>query len=86
MNGQAPLRTTDTTAALLALPPSAKLVAKTLEYEGELTQSQLVYRTLLPERTVRDALTRLEKNQVVTSRASPMDARQRLYSLAGGET
>lgn len=63
------------------LPPSAKLVLKTLEYEGDLTQSQLTEETLLPGRTVRYALTRLEDEQIVTSRISFVDARQRVYSL-----
>lgn len=75
MNAHASRTKTNTASDLLEFPPSAKLVAKTLEYEGELTQSQLVYRTLLPERTVRDALMRLEEHRVVTSRTSPMDAR-----------
>jgi len=63
------------------LPPSAKLVAKTLAYEGELTQSQLAEETLLPGRTVRHALTQLEGENLVTSRISFVDARQRIYAL-----
>jgi DNA-binding MarR family transcriptional regulator len=69
--------------ALCDLPPSAKLVAKTLEYEGELTQSGLAAETLLPPRTVRHALKRLEEHEIVESRISFVDARQRVYSLAG---
>jgi DNA-binding MarR family transcriptional regulator len=69
---------------LLDLPPSAKLVAKTLEYEGDATQAQLAESTLLPVRTVRDAVSRLEENGVVSSRISFQDARQRVYSLDGG--
>jgi len=57
------------------------LVAKTLEYEGESTQSDLAESTRLPARTVRHALTELETNDLVTSRMSFMDARQRIYSL-----
>ena len=67
------------------LPPSAKLVAKTLEYEGESTQSGLAESTLLPPRTVRYALTQLEENGIATSRISFMDARQRIYSLESGD-
>ena len=74
-----PERDTD----LLDLPPSAKLVAKTLEYEGDATQSQLAESTLLPVRTVRDAVTRLEQSGIVRSRISFQDARQRIYSLDG---
>lgn len=63
------------------LPPSAKLVAKTLEYEGTQTQEQLVRETLLPPRTVRYALTRLEERGVIDVRFSFTDARKRLYTL-----
>jgi len=63
------------------LPPSAKLVAKVLEYNGSLTQSQLAEETLLPPRTVRYALSRLEDVGVVESRFSFADARKRIYSL-----
>ncbi|WP_434530205.1 winged helix-turn-helix transcriptional regulator (plasmid) [Haloarcula sp. NS06] len=68
-------------AELQELPPSAKLVAKTLEYEGKLTQSQLSESTLLPIRTVRSALRTLEENDIVIARISTMDARQQVYSL-----
>ena len=63
------------------LPPSAKLVAKVLEYNGTQTQSQLAEETLLPARTVRYALTRLEDVGVVDSRFSFADARKRIYTL-----
>ncbi|HMB49725.1 MarR family transcriptional regulator [Natronoarchaeum rubrum] len=63
------------------LPPSAKLVAKVLEYNDTLTQSQLAEETLLPARTVRYALNRLEEEGVVDSRFSFSDARKRLYTL-----
>ena len=63
------------------LPPSAKLVAKVLEYEDTLTQSQLAEETLLPPRTVRYALSRLEDAGAVESRFSFSDARKRLYTL-----
>jgi len=63
------------------LPPSAKLVAKVLEYNDTLTQSELADETLLPPRTVRYALSRLEDADVVDSRFSFSDARKRLYSL-----
>ena len=68
--------------ALRELPPSAKLVAKVLEYNDTLTQRQLAEETLLPPRTVRYALTRLEDAGVVDSRYSFVDARKRVYTLA----
>ena len=64
------------------LPPSAKLVAKVLDYNDTLTQSELAEETLLPPRTVRYALSRLEEEEVVDSRFSFADARKRLYTLA----
>jgi DNA-binding MarR family transcriptional regulator len=67
--------------AVQDLPPSAKLVAKMLDYNGALTQSQLAEETLLPARTVRYALGRLEDNDVVESRFSFNDARKRVYTL-----
>jgi DNA-binding MarR family transcriptional regulator len=72
--------------AVRDLPPSAKLVAKTLEYNDTLTQSQLAEETLLPPRTVRYALNRLEEVGVVDSRFSFSDARKRIYTLTIDET
>ncbi len=72
---------TDRWDAVRELPPSAKLVAKVLEYNDTLTQSELAEETLLPPRTVRYALSRLEDADVVESRFSFSDARKRLYSL-----
>ena len=68
--------------AVADLPPSAKLVAKVLEYNDRLTQSQLAEETMLPARTVRYALTRLEDVEAVESRFSFTDARKRVYTLA----
>ena len=68
-------------AAVADLPPSAKLVAKVLEYNDTLTQSELADETLLPPRTVRYALSRLDEEDVVHSRFSFADARKRLYTL-----
>lgn len=62
-------------------PPSAKFVYKTLEYEGELTQSQLVDETLLSARTVRYALTELQDRNLIRDEIYFADARKRLYSL-----
>ena len=67
--------------AVAELPPSAKLVAKVLEYNERLTQSQLAAETMLPSRTVRYAITRLEAVDAVESRFSFTDARKRVYAL-----
>ncbi|MFP8889111.1 MarR family transcriptional regulator [Natrialbaceae archaeon A-CW2] len=63
------------------LPPSAKLVAKVLEYNETMTQQQIAEESLLPARTVRYALNRLDEENVIESRFSFSDARKRLYSL-----
>lgn len=73
-------------STLEALPPSAKLVYKTLEYEGPLTQGQLAAQSLLPARTVRYALSTLEDEGVVTDELYIQDARKRLYSLAAEQS
>jgi len=69
------------TEAIRDLPPSAKLVAKVLEYNDTLTQSQIAEESLLPDRTVRYALNRLDDEGIVDSRFSFSDARKRLYTL-----
>lgn len=66
---------------LADLPPSAKLVAKVLEHESPMTQAELAEETLLPTRTVRYALERLERVDLVTSKPSLRDARKRVYEL-----
>jgi DNA-binding MarR family transcriptional regulator len=68
-------------ATIQELPPSAKLVIKVLEYNDALTQGELVDETLLPPRTVRFAVSRLDEVGVIESRFSFTDARKRLYSL-----
>ena len=67
-------------AEVAELPPSAKLVYKTLEYEGSLTQSQLAEESLLPQRTVRHALGKLQNAGVVEESAYLMDARKSMYT------
>jgi DNA-binding MarR family transcriptional regulator len=67
---------------LRELPPSAKLVAKVLETDAPLSQSGLAEETLLPDRTVRYALNRLDEVGLVESRYSFYDARKRVYALA----
>ncbi|MBS3761101.1 helix-turn-helix transcriptional regulator [Halodesulfurarchaeum sp.] len=64
------------------LPPSAKLVLKVLEYNGGLTQKQIVGKSRLSQRTVRDALDRLQDRTIVEKNIYIPDARQNLYTLA----
>jgi len=67
---------------LLSMPPSSKLILKTLEYEGALTQKDLVNKTLLPARTVRLALSNLLKKGYVKKKVSIRDARQKIYEIS----
>ncbi len=66
---------------MLGMPPSAKLVLKTLEYEGAMNQKELIARTLLPARTVRLALNHLINKGYVRRKASLRDAREKIYEL-----
>lgn len=66
---------------LADLPPSAKLVYKVLEYNGGMTQKQIVEESMLSARTVRYALERLEEIGVVGEDVYFADARQNLYEL-----
>ena len=77
----APLSDSEYRSRLRELPPSAKLVAKVLEIDDQLSHAELVEETLLPDRTVRYALDRLEGESLVESRMSFRDARKRVYIL-----
>lgn len=66
---------------MLKMPPSAKLILKTLEYEGSLSQKELATRTMLPQRTIRLALSHLLSQGYVKKKTSLRDARQRIYEL-----
>lgn len=66
---------------MLRMPPSAKLILKTLEYEGALSQKDLASRTMLPERTIRLSLSHLVSQGYVKKKTSLRDARQRIYEL-----
>jgi len=71
---------------LAELPPSAKLVFKTLQYKGELTQKELCEETQLAPRTVRYAIKRLENHGIVSSDLNIRDARQSFYSISADNT
>jgi DNA-binding MarR family transcriptional regulator len=76
---------TDNESAVASLPPSAKLVYKTLQYEGAMTQAQLADASLLPQRTVRHALKKLESADIVEESVYLMDARKSNYHLSDSE-
>ncbi|MFB6081428.1 MAG: helix-turn-helix transcriptional regulator [Halanaeroarchaeum sp.] len=72
---------TQTDERVRDLPPSGKLVLKVLEYNGGLTQKQIVEKSRLSQRTVRDALDRLQEHGIVEKNIYVPDARQNLYTL-----
>jgi DNA-binding MarR family transcriptional regulator len=76
-----PLADPEFRETLRELPPSAKLIAKVLEDAQPLSQGQLAEESLLPDRTVRYALNRLEEQDLVDSRYSFRDARKQVYFL-----
>jgi transcription initiation factor IIE alpha subunit len=63
------------------LPPSAKLVFKTLEAKGQMTQKEIIHETILPSRTVRYALNRLKEEKILMERFYFIDSRQSLYEI-----
>jgi DNA-binding Lrp family transcriptional regulator len=71
--------------AIQDAPPSAKLLYKVLEYNGSLTQKGIVEKSMLSQRTVRDAIDRLAELGVVRESVYIPDARQSLYELTVGE-
>lgn len=81
VNTPASLSETEFRDRLRELPPSAKLVAKVLEGDAPLSQGQLAEESLLPDRTVRYALNRLEESELIGSRYSFKDARKQVYFL-----
>lgn len=80
-SSDSPLTDSEFRERLRELPPSAKLVAKVLESDTPLSQGQLAEESLLPDRTVRYALNRLEEVELVESRYSFHDARKQVYFL-----
>ncbi|MCL9814765.1 MULTISPECIES: MarR family transcriptional regulator [Natranaeroarchaeum] len=76
-----PLSDAEYRERLRELPPSAKLIAKVLETDAPLSQGQLAEESLLPDRTVRYALNRLEEVDLIGSRYSFRDARKQVYFL-----
>jgi DNA-binding transcriptional ArsR family regulator len=78
---ESPLADPEFRDRLRELPPSAKLIAKILADGAPLPQGQLAEESLLPDRTVRYALNRLDEAGLVDSRYSFRDARKQVYFL-----
>jgi len=60
-------------------PPSAKFIYKMLQYEGPLTQKELIKASMLPGRTVRSSLAYLIKNGLIIRQTSLRDTRQSTF-------
>ena len=63
------------------LPASSKLVYKLLQYEGNMTQKEIINYSFLPERTVRYALNVLLKKGLIAHQPHFSDARQTVYGV-----
>jgi len=68
------------TEEILKLPPSAKLILKVIEYEGPLSRKEIIERTLLPERTVRYAISQLLRRGLISRSLDPRNPRQQVYA------
>jgi NAD+ kinase len=71
----------DPSPVLQDAPPSARFVLKLLEFEGPLTQQEMIRESGLSPRTIRNALTFLLSQGFVTKEPSLRDARQDVYTL-----
>ena len=71
----------DAAPVLAAAPPSARFVLKLLEFEGPLTQQEMIRESGLSPRTIRNALSFLLAQGLVTKEPSLRDARQDVYTL-----
>jgi NAD+ kinase len=61
------------------LPCSAKLVLKIIEAKGKATFKELLQESLLPERTLREAIRLLIKGGFIKRRICLNDTRTRIY-------
>jgi DNA-binding MarR family transcriptional regulator len=62
--------------------PSSKFILKVIEFEGPLTQKEIIKATQLPARTVRRNLENLIKKGVILKKPFLEDPRQSLYLIA----
>jgi NAD+ kinase len=62
-------------------PPSAKFLFKILQYEGALTQKELIQMSAMPSRTVRSGLSYLLKSGIIEEQRALRDARYSVYYI-----
>ncbi|MFQ5838016.1 MAG: NAD(+)/NADH kinase [Thermoplasmata archaeon] len=70
---------------IMKMPPSAKLVLKTIEYEGPLTAREIASRTMLPSRTVRHAISILLQNGFIGRSPHLRDLRSDIFYIPSEE-
>lgn len=70
---------------LMRIPPSARLVLKSIEYEGPLSQIDIVKKTGLSARTVRHALSILLKRGMILKKPDVRDLRRSIYYIPAKE-
>ncbi len=71
---------------IMKMPPSAKLVLKTIEYEGPLTAKDVASKTLLPPRTVRHAISILLQNGFIGRSPHLKDLRSDIFYILSEES
>ena len=62
-------------------PPSAKFILKLLQYEGPLTQKDIISLSSLQIRTVRHGISYLKKKDLIEENKTLRDARFSIYRL-----
>lgn len=67
--------------AITEMPPATRLVAFSLGVNGEQTQREIIATTGLAQRTVRNALDRMDDRDIIEERINMHDARQTVYAL-----
>jgi NAD+ kinase len=70
---------------IMKMPPSAKLVLKTIEYEGPLTAREIAAKTLLPPRTVRHAISILLQSGLIGRSPHLRDLRSDIFYIPSEE-
>jgi DNA-binding transcriptional ArsR family regulator len=65
---------------LVSLSPSAKLVFRVLQHDHPLTSQEIAEKTLLPQRTIRYALSKLNEADLTEEQVDPQEPRTRLYT------
>ncbi len=66
---------------LLSISASAKLILKTLQYEGPLTLKDIRLKTLIPDRTIRQSMNVLLKKNLVFKKPFLRDIRKSMYYI-----